>query len=224
MRNVLSCRSWRSVWFSCCSRRTPCAHVRAVADGEVPALKPDEGLLIITMQTPEHVSSLHFNRQGHYVDGESIDDIKPGQTTRLFVVTAGSYQFNDVEYDSRKVILTIQMGDDPNAKFEVKPGVINYPGELIYIPRRTSVSFRVVNRGLMAIDWLNDHDRAALSKYSFEFTGRYPDPFPDFYRARLAGSANAGTPVDQTHPAPTPSRLPIAITDLWKPLRAAASA
>ena len=155
----------------------PCANaaVRAVADGEVPRLGPDEGLLVISMETPDRISSLHFNRQGRYFDGDAIDDIRPGQTTRMFVATAGSYQWSDIEYDSRNLILTFRMGNEPEARFEVKPGVINYPGELIHYPQGMHASFRIVNRGLMAIDWSAEADAVMPSPACMARIVQVPD-------------------------------------------------
>ncbi|MBS0212785.1 MAG: S9 family peptidase [Proteobacteria bacterium] len=195
------------------------AAVHAVAEGEVPKLGPNDGLLVINVETPERVSSLHFNRPGRYVDGDSIDDIQPGRTTRLFVATAGSYQWNDIEYDTRNFILTFRMGNDPEARFEVKPGVVNYPGDLIYYPNGMRAGFRIINRGLLSIDWINTHDSGVLRQYSFEYTGHYADPFPDFYRSQLDGAAVSHGGLDQSRPAPAPTRLPIPVGDLWKPLR-----
>ena len=82
-----------------------------------------------------------------------------------------------------------RLGNDPEARFEVKPGVINYPGELIHYPEGPMrASFRVVNRGLMAIDWVKAHDPGALQQYPFQYTGHYADPFPEFYRSQGASS------------------------------------
>ncbi|WP_146909724.1 alpha/beta hydrolase family protein [Arenimonas daejeonensis] len=106
------------------------------------------------------------------------------------------------------------MRENTEARFEVKPGRITYAGDLIY---RDFGRIRIANRGLRVLDWLEEKHPALLRKHDFEYVGYYPDPFPDYYRGRLA---QATKPVrDESRAAPKPGKLPLPVRELWKESR-----
>lgn len=193
---------------------------RGVAEGRLPTLAPDEGLVVIGIETPERVGSLRFNRTDRYTDSGTIENIQPGTTMQVFVVRSGQYRWNDIDYYTKDWKWTFKMGKDPNFHFEVRPGIINYPGILIHRPHGSTASFHIVNRGMTAIDWLLKHNPELYQRYKFVYTGRYPDPFPDFYQAqREASHVTADARGEHTLKAPEPIRMPIPVRDLFRDKR-----
>ncbi|MGH8029074.1 MAG: alpha/beta hydrolase family protein, partial [Arenimonas sp.] len=106
------------------------------------------------------------------------------------------------------------LGDDPEYGFEVKPGVVNYPGDLIF---RSAGGYRVTmnvaNRGLVAIDWLQKEHPALWRTYGMAFSGHYPDPFPAAYHADKVDDL----PDDKSAPIPASGPLALDVATLWKP-------
>lgn len=186
-------------------------------------LAADEGLLVVDVDSTTSISSLHIGRQSALLGGETINDIPQGKSAKLFVVTAGEYQWakihNSVLYGYYSYDYELQ--DDKEFRFVVKPGVINYPGDLVYRPvgwQRAII--HASNRGLGAIDWLQTNHPGVYQRYRFQYTGHYADPFPEFYRtARAAQPSKTDAELDKTLPPPEPGKLPIAVEDLWRSAR-----
>ncbi|HET7924334.1 MAG TPA: prolyl oligopeptidase family serine peptidase [Rhodanobacteraceae bacterium] len=189
------------------------AALREVDPGDVPTLAPDQGLLLIAIDTDFNFDSLRIQREGS-LSSEVINGIKPGTTSQLYVATAGKYYFAHTSSESWEY----RLGNDPEFHFEVKAGVVNYPGDLVF---RKAGFLRAVrwlsNRGLRAMDWI-EATHPALRAVRFEYTGIYPDPFPDFYRAERGERA-----VDLSKPgnaAVGATAKPSAdVEDLWRPNR-----
>src|SRR5690606_304164 len=135
-----------------------------------------------------------------------------GVTTRLYLLPAGRYRWGTVRGGG----LRYELSKDEDAyAFTVEPGVINYPGHLVYrelSERRVLVN--VANRGLLAMDWLRQAHPRLAQRYALEYRGHYPDPFPAFHREHGAGTAATA----DGRPAPRlPGPLPLPVEVLWKP-------
>ena len=133
-----------------------------------------------------------------------------GRTSQLFVAPKGKYRWKTVTRGD----LGWDLGDDPEYDFEVKPGVVNYPGDLLFRPtgwRRATMD--MVNRGLVAIDWLQKEHPMLWRQFGLAYTGKYPDPFPAAYHAD-----NIDAPKEDTGaPVPASGALPLPVETLWKP-------
>lgn len=191
------------------------ARMQRVDPGKLPDLAPDEGLVLVAVDTNTDLFSVRVRKDGKTFGAGTIHEVKAGRTFRLYVAPAGVYQWQDVQ-----PILHVKykLADDPEFKFKVEPGGITYAGDLLFRPInawRAAVSMH--NRGLAAMDWLEQTHPALYAKYPFAYSGRYPDPFPAFYRqervqhpgARAASSVALALP-------PAPGALPIAVKTLWK--------
>ena len=199
------------------------ARTREIAPGEAVVLDKDEGLLLVSVDTDVALSLLRFQAQrgiGHLLVPRSAAS---GRSYRLFVIDAGNYRLAEIKRTGepqrrrrRQIKLRVL---DGAFDFEVKPGVINYPGDLIYRGQgvRTGGLY-VANRGLPAMDWLHAEHPALAADHRFEYRGRYPDPFPERYRQALAASGQSGGPAqDVTRAPPPPGGLPLPIDALWAP-------
>lgn len=155
--------------------------VRDVAPGDVPVLKGDDALLLISVDTDVPLEFVRISRTGiGMFDNRTLHAVSKGVSARLYVVPAGRYRWSTVGY-----VGEYRLSKDPEFEFDVKPGVLNYPGDLVF--RRQSWSHAIVhvaNRGLQAMDWMERTHPSVGANARFHFTGRYQDPFPDYYRQR----------------------------------------
>lgn len=189
------------------------ADVRKVAPGKTVELAPNEGLLLIAVDTSMPLSYLRIKREGALFDGGTLRAMAKGRTSQLYAVPAGRYRWDAV----MQSWLRFKTGDDEEYAFDVKPGVVNYPGDLVYRPTGSySAMLHVANRGLLAIDWLEQQHPEVARSVPLAYTGHYPDPFPALYR-EAAAEATRGE--DRTTPVPAAGTLPVAIDALWRPSR-----
>ncbi|MFZ5638677.1 MAG: alpha/beta hydrolase family protein [Pseudomonadota bacterium] len=188
------------------------AIIREVDPGKLPKLDADEGLLVLAVDSNKPLRMVRISRDGVNLDVRTMRGVEKGQSARLYVVPAGRYRWTSVGY-----LGDYKISKDPEFAFEVKPGVLNYPGHLVF--RSTgwfSALVHVSNRGLVALDWLDKTHPALARAQRFAYTGHYPDPFPAIYREALAGAAPAE---DKTVDAPSPGTLPLSLDELWRPNR-----
>ncbi len=189
------------------------AIMRRIEPGEMPKLDADEALLVIGVDTDVDITSVRVARNGVNFDTSSLRALDKGRNAQLFAVPVGSYRWSSIRL--RRGNLRFNVRRDENYTFEVRPGRINYPGDMVY--RGANVwwgKLHFANRGLRAMDWMQAQHPAIFREYAFEYTGHYPDPFPAFYREAAAGGEQAG---DRTAPTPPRGELPIAIEQLWRP-------
>lgn len=182
-----------------------------VEPGQVPELRPGEGLLVVGVDSDAEVKSLLFRRVDSLWTGGSLRDIGVGRTSGLYVLPAGRYRWDRLAMGWWR----FSFRGNEEAVFEVKEGKITYAGDFVY---RDFGRFHIANRGLRALDWLEDEHPVMLERHGFEYSGHYPDLFPDFYRAERSAHP-APESRDKTRMAPAPTALPIPVATLWKPWR-----
>lgn len=183
--------------------------VRAGASVEVP---PGSGLLLLAVDSERALHSVSIRRADALLGSESLRSVDEGLTTRLYLLPAGRYRWSTVRGGGQRFELS---KDDDAYAFTVDPGVINYPGHLVYRElgeRRVLV--HVANRGLLAMDWLRQSHPRLAREHALEYRGHYPDPFPAFHREHLADTT---TTTDGIAPPPLPGPLPLPVELLWKP-------
>lgn len=189
------------------------AIMREIDPGDMPRLGADDGLLLIGVDTDVDLTAVRISRQGLNLDMRTLRGVKIGRSQRLYAVPAGRYRWASVDY-----VGEFRLSKDPEFGFEVKPGVINYPGDLVF--RSTgwlSAIVHVSNRGLRAMDGLQADHAALFAAQRFTYTGHYPDPFPEFYRQAITA---AGHPAeDKTVASPEPGPLSLSLRELWWPSR-----
>ncbi|GAB2515426.1 alpha/beta hydrolase family protein [Lysobacter humi (ex Lee et al. 2017)] len=200
----------------------PAWATRLIKPGEPVDLRPGEGLLLVSIDTDYELASVRFRRDGAILGGGTFRSLEKGRTTRLYAVPGGRYHWTRVtRLDTWIYTNWVDVGDDEDFAFEVKPGKVNYPGDLVYRGGAFSTSqLRLANRGLAALDWLRAKHPSTPAGYGFAYSGRYPDPFPELYAARRNGDARSDTELDAvTAPAKPATPLPLAPRDLWKDAR-----
>lgn len=171
------------------------AQLRAVPPGEIPELRDNEGLVVVAVDTDIDLYRVRLTRNGRMFGSGTMQGLGAGRNHALYVATEGDYEWADlwlirqIRYPLRK---------DPEFAFSVSPGTISYPGDLLFRPLTPwRAQMQMYNRGLAAMDWLEDHHPGLLARYGMVYTGHYPDPFPAFYlqqhHTRGLGAAAAQT-------------------------------
>ncbi len=196
----------------CC---TLSAHaiIREVDPGDMPDLKPDEGLLVVAIDSQREDPAIRVEREGLNLDARTVRGKGAGYSFALLTLPAGRYRWSRIGYYG---FGTSAVSKEAGLSFEVKPGVINYAGDVRLSNHRWLSVVHVSNRGLASLDWLGKTHGAVLRRWSFQYTGRYPDPFPEMYRDAIAGREGMQ---DKTLEPPATEALPLPLNELWRPSR-----
>lgn len=195
----------------------PCAaqaFLREIDPHSEVKLGPDEGLLLVSVNT---LSSLHYvrvQREGNYFASAKISDLNAGVTTKIYAVAAGKYRWDRVGWSGDYFY---ELSDDAEFKFEVKAGVVNYPGDLLFRNvGGTRSRMRAANRASGALDWLETSFPSA-SQMPFVYVGHYPDPFAEVYRkTRAAHPEKKLADLDKAAELPKSEPSSVPIQELWQ--------
>lgn len=199
------------------------ARTREIAPGERVVLGKGEGLLLVAVDTDVVLTVLRIEAQRGLGRLYIPRAAATGRSYRLYAIDAGSYRLAEIKRigDPQRMRAQINLRVLEGAfDFDVMPGVINYPGDLVFRGQGTRTGgLHVANRGLPAMDWLQAEHPALAAGHRFEYRGRYPDPFPEHYRQALAASGRSGQgpPQDITRAPPPSGELPLPIDALWAP-------
>ena len=194
------------------------ARMKLVDPGEVPELDPDEGLVLVAVDTNVPLHSVKVIKDGKIFGPGVLRRLDPGLSYRLYIAPAGTYEWREIELVKR---FRYELEDDPEFDFKVEPGRITYAGDLLFRPVTLwRAEIAVPNRSLAALDWLAREHPAVLAGHAFAYSGHYPDPFPAFYLEALARHPGYEAPASLDLEAPpAPGPLPIPVDTLWRPGR-----
>jgi dipeptidyl aminopeptidase/acylaminoacyl peptidase len=186
--------------------------------GEVPELGPEEGLLVIAVDSRQPLYGLRFGHEGRMLGSAFLRRLPEGRSHRLFKARAGNYQWMEAQPFGG---WRFRLRDDPDFRFKVDAGAISYPGDLLFEASSLwHANLRPANRGVAAIDWLRLTHPQLLNLHGFRYVGAYPDPFPAAYLAALNHAEPAPDPAkpvaELLKPAAEPSALPIEPELLWQ--------
>jgi hypothetical protein len=185
---------------------TACAGpvARPVVPGTPVELAHGEGLLIVHVDTQVPIEALALDRA-------TVSERLPrGRHLWLIPLERGRYRWDRISFGSDSGAAHIHRIDrsDEDFAFDVEPGVINYPGELVLradvSTRSVSGSVRVRNRNhsAMAVRRLRDLDPDVLRTFPLRHAGASGDTFLEVYsRERKETSEPAA-------PGPAVSRPP----------------
>lgn len=196
------------------------ARISTIKPGKAPELNADEGLLVVALDTDVHIDRGFVQREGAKSELVVLKEAEPGRNLRLLKFPAGRYHWHSLRIGNWQInstMLVWPLSGRPEYEFEVRPGVINYLGEIVF--RRSDsygANLYVINHGLRALDWLRAVHPATLAAHEFRYGGRYGDPFPGFYREALAAHADPDPGASPMRTPPEPVSLPIAPTLMWQ--------
>lgn len=190
------------------------AFLREIEPGKEVKLDANEGLLLVSVDTLDEINYVRIQKEGNVFSSAKLTDLKQGITTKLYAAPAGKYRWDRVGLTRD---FYYELSDNIELKFEIRAGVVNYPGDLLF--RRslgTRSRMRMTNRALQAADWL-ETQFPSLNSMQFVYAGHYSDPFIEHYRKlRTAHPDKKLAELDKLSDLPKPSRPPLPIEELWQ--------
>ncbi len=182
------------------------ASIREIKPGNTLELQANEGLIVLVVDNVIALDYITLSSEDHKTNYK-IPKPAQGKTFKLLVATQGIYTWSEFSLFN----LRMQIKRTENYRFTVKPGMINYAGDMIF--NHDGPGYRA-NRGLASIDWMNKNYPALTKLYTFEYSGDYPDPFPAFYRQQVGDSSLVVE--SQSKAIPVTPKLPISTDLLWR--------
>jgi dipeptidyl aminopeptidase/acylaminoacyl peptidase len=191
-----------------------CAAMRKIDPGEDPRLAADEGLVVLSVDASAPVLAVRVRDDDGVV--AVLNYIGLGRNVSLYAAKAGEYRWAEMDLGSWRWRMRYTLTSD-EYRFKVTPGKIVYPGDLILRPMSwSSTRFHIANRSLPIIDWLEKEHAALYPRMKFEYSGLYPDPFPEFYRTARAGNSTPSDKLNGGREPPKPIAVPIPAEVMWK--------
>lgn len=153
-------------------------------DRDVPALKADQGYLLVAINSDTPIASLQLRRIAESFAVDTLKDLPADQTSyALYALDAGDYDLDYLtpDYKSNRRYSRLYYNV---SKMRVEAGKINYPGTLIVrIPNAVS-SIRALrhNRATEVMAWLETSFPKISAQVPLHYQGEFEDPFIDYYR------------------------------------------
>ncbi|UNK49524.1 S9 family peptidase [Lysobacter sp. S4-A87] len=194
------------------------AAMRRIDPGKDPKLAPDEGLVVLSVDASVAIISAVRVADTDRT-AQVINNLNEGRNVGLYAAKAGEYRWSEVDMTTLRGRLRYTLTSE-DYRFKVTAGKIVYPGDLILRPTSwTSMRFHAANRSLPVIDWLETAHPKVYPAVPFEYTGRYPDPFPAFYRKARASNTTPAARLNDGREAPEPIAVPLPAKVMWRPDR-----
>jgi dipeptidyl aminopeptidase/acylaminoacyl peptidase len=189
--------------------------MRRVEPGEPVVLRPDQGLVLVAVDTSHDLRAASLRRVGRNHNAGTMRQPGKGLNHDLYVAETGRYGWHNL----RTIGVRWTFKEEADVEFDVKPGVINYPGDLVF---RAEGDFMVqmflANRSLAAIDWLRTTHPGLVEGFAVAYSGRYPDPFPAFLAKSPARTLEAKPDFGLRPPPPPRSEPRLSVDELWRDL------
>lgn len=191
--------------------------MRRIEPGKDPALAPDEGLVVLVVDTSAPISSIHVRAVGGGT-AEVLNYLDNGRNLYLYAAKAGEYTWSQVNVLGWSTRTRFELKDQ-QYRFRVEPGALSYSGDLVLRPSSwTRLYVHVANRSLPVLDWLDSQHGAIQRRMPLVYRGDYPDPFPDFYRVARGNDTRSATDLNAGREPPKPTApLALSAETLWKP-------
>ena len=188
--------------------------------GEHPRLAADEGLLLVSIDSEFPLEAVYMKHESAVLNSRVLKNPPAGRTTALVRVAAGRYGWDKLRIGNWGRSWSwsdYRLGGDPESFFDVRAGVINYPGDLVV--KRISASRSYIQRmdhALLAIDWLESNYPGLLKQRPLVYSGPYADPFPAYYLKARDENSRRDTASGKLLAPPDPGALPLAPKTLWQ--------
>ena len=169
-----------------------CVSVRPVEPGADFELGPNEGLLVVDIDTELEIGMLRFGGM------KAAEDLPAGEHFYLLAVTAGTYRWNQIELPSASgVSVGFVFFRDDTLRFRIRPGRINYTGQLVFWgdrgERHVAVGGGPINRSALALRRLRERYPGLVERYPPVFAASYRDDFLErFARGFRPATSDAG--------------------------------
>ena len=196
------------------------AGMRVLDADDMPRLDADEGLLLVTLDTEFPLEAVYMKQEGAVLNSRVLKNVVAGRTTALVRLAAGRYGWDKLRIGNWGRSWSwsdYNLGDDPESFFDVRAGVINYPGDLLVKSISSGVSYiQRMNHATLAIDWLDANNPDLLKQRALVYSGPYADPFPAYYLKARDSAGGKGKASGKLLAPPDPGELPLEPKTLWQ--------
>lgn len=165
----------------------------AGSTGAPTSVAPDQGLLILVINSSTGFQRLKFKRRGDVFETVAAMDIAPGRSMRFISIPPGNYYWDRMEFQTigRYVHFVDFDNGDKNLTFSVKAGTVSYAGDLYIQGESDGYDVQLLNHSAMLLGDLSLEQRSLIDKYGLAFTGKDADKFLDYYKSLPAQSGAA---------------------------------
>ena len=173
----------------CATRVPPTLHP---LDQKLP-LEPEQGILVVEVEASETVLRLLIEPASRLSGSVSLTNLAAGRRAKLLVLPAGTYRWTEIDLqgyitvnDRTYPMTWVTDDDDAHWQFEVRPGVVNYPGLLVLSrvgPR--GLRMYTLNRSAQLVQTLREAGSGLLTERPIVYSGRGRDDFLEFYAAQI---------------------------------------
>jgi hypothetical protein len=137
-----------------------CVHVQPITTDRPLELKPDQGILVLHVENDVPIRRLRLNKR---ID--ATRRLSEGTHLELVILPTGNYRWTTIELVGFGGYYYIfDLPSDPEWSFEVKPGHINYPGQIVV----ENATDEVYSRG-RAWRWTKNRSAVALDELLEKF-------------------------------------------------------
>jgi len=197
-----------------------CSVVSDIKDYDAP-IPQGQGVLLVAVQTDLPIQTLHLIDTGSGADDAAMSDIPAGYTVRAVLVKAGDYEWLRADYPDALSMQGVEnhwimLNQHAHLRFSVKPGVVNYPGDLVIqqsaanqmavvVPQPNALGayqipqltyhFGLTNRQSQATSASDSHTQAMIKRLGIVYTGPQNDEGHGSLRAQANG-ADSSLPKD----------------------------
>jgi hypothetical protein len=173
-----------------------CASARLIAADGPLVLKPNQGILVVHVDSDFPIRRLRFDSVI-----TAASDLGTGEYVALAVVPAGDYHWTTIEVPISDGVYfyRFRMRRDSNWNFKVEAGRINYPGQIIVrgsarsLFRNKSLHAWTENRSALALEQLRLTYPTLISQYPLTNGRSERDDFLEHYQ-RIAPFISPKTP------------------------------
>jgi hypothetical protein len=184
-------------------------HADSVDEVLATPLKPDEGILVLRVDTEFAFKSLRLKRPSQPIGDLFAEDAPAGLSVYMAVVPAGHYQWTQILLGTMDFQRSwVDMYNTKHRfEFDVQPGKVNYPGDFVirtnlgdtltqalkeldlpYAVMLLHVIYHgdLTDRLAMLMTTLTPEQRQALDRIGFAYIGPGEDSFPAYYQKIVA--------------------------------------
>jgi len=157
-----------------------CVPPRPIVVGEIPTLSPDEGILVLDVESDVPIERLALNGV------PAVEHLEAGHQLALLVVEAGSYRWTAIQIPGASGSARFRIRREDEWTFHVEAGRINYPGTILVSHRSGlgSIQLYAGNLNRSAMTWVELKRRfpQLVERYVVIYSG----PAKDGFLAQLA--------------------------------------
>lgn len=159
---------------------------KSIEPGESIELSENEGIAVFTINIDATIKEISLDRVGSIFSFPRIADLEPGKYVRVLTLPAGDYKFDRFKTDQ----LYWEFDDVLNSRFTIKPGTINYVGEVRSRGNWFYRTLSVENNALGALIDINRQYPGISNQFPWTYAGASADPLIDSFSTAAAFSDN----------------------------------